>query len=169
MLLKPILQLFRDICLFRKGPEDVPASSILFGLTLLGYALVGLLLVSFQTDFGTALLQVLAELLMNLVFLGLLLWTANQPHRYSQTAIALLGSDALISALALPFLLAQDVEWLAGATHLPLLAMMIWHVAVSGMIFGRSISKSLPIGIAVALLYTLLSVQVMAALFPAGA
>jgi hypothetical protein len=164
----PILRLLLDICLFRKGPEDVPASLFLLGLTLLGYALVGLLLLSFQADLAAALPQVLAEGAMSLVFLRLLLWTANKPHRFLQAAIALMGSDALISLLALPLLLAQGVEGLAGMTHFPLLGMMIWHIAVSGMIFGRSISKSLPIGIAVALLYTVLSVQVMAKLFPVG-
>jgi hypothetical protein len=165
----PILRLFWDICLFRKGPEDVPASSFLFGLTLLGYALLGLLLLSFQTGPGAALLQVFFELLMNLAFVALLLWTVNKPHRFPQTAIAQLGSDVVISALALPFLLAQKTEELAGLTQLPLLAMMIWHIAVAGMIFARAISKSLPIGIAVALLYTLLSAQAMAKLFPPGA
>lgn len=164
----PIFRLLLDICLFRKGPEDVPASSILLGVTLLAYVLVGLFLLSFQTGLDIALPQVLAEGVMNLAFLGFLLWIANKPHRFLQVAIALVGSDALISLLALPLLLAQGVEGLAGVTHLPLLGMMIWHVAVSGMIFGRAISKSLPIGIAVALLYTLLSVQVMATLFPAG-
>ena len=162
----PFLRLFLDICLFRKGPEDVPASLFLLGLTLLGYALVGLFLLSFQTGFGAALPQVLAEGVLNLVFVRFLVWIANKPHRFLQAAIALMGTDALISFLALPLLLAQGVEALARMTHLPLLVMTIWHIAVSGMIFGRAVSKSLPIGIAVALLYTVLSVQLMAWLFP---
>lgn len=165
----PVLRLLLDICLFRKGPEDVPASAVLLGLTLLGYVLVGLLLLSFQIGIGAALLQVFAEGAMDLAFLRLLLWTAQKPHRFLQAATALVGSDALISLLALPLLLAQGVEGFAAVLYFPLLAMMIWHVAVFGMIFGRSISKSFPVGIAVALLYTLLSVQIMAKLFPAGA
>lgn len=164
----PIVRLLLDICLFRKGPEDAPASLFLLGLTLLGYALVSLLLLSSQVGLGAAWPQVLAEGVMSLVFLRLLLWTAHKPHRFLQTAIALMGSDALISLLALPLLLAQGVEGLAGMMHFPLLGMMIWHVAVFGMIFGRAISRSLPIGIAVALLYTVLSVQIMAKLFPVG-
>ena len=79
-----------------------------------------------------------------------------------------MGSDALISTLAFPLLLMQSTDGLAGVTHLPLLGMMIWHIGVSGMIFGRALSKSLPIGVAVALLYALLSIQIMAKLFPAG-
>ena len=164
----PILKLILDICLFRKGPEDVPASLILLVLALLGYVLVGLLLLAFQAGLGMALVQIVTEGALSLVFLRLLLWTANKPHRFVQAAIALTGSDALISLLALPLLSAQGIEGFAAVLYFPLLGMMIWHVAVFGMLFGRSISKPFPVGIAVALLYTLLSVQIMAKLFPAG-
>lgn len=165
----PILRLFLDLCLFRKGPEDTPASPFLFALTLLGYALVGLFILSFQTGVDVALLQVVVEEGMNLAFLRVLLWAVRKPHRFVQAAIALVGTDALINLLALPLLLAQGVAGLGGMVHLPLLVMMVWHVVVSGMIFGRAISRPLSVGVAVALLYTVLSILLMARLFPTAA
>ena len=80
----PILRLFLDVCLFRKGPEDVPASLILLGLTLLGYVLVSAFLLSFQIGIGAALLQVSAGGAMDLAFLHLLLWIAKSPAASSR-------------------------------------------------------------------------------------
>jgi hypothetical protein len=164
----PILRLFLDLCLFRKGPEDTPASPFLLALTLLGYALVGLLILSFQTGPDVALLQVVVEGGLNLAFLRVLLGVVRKPHRFVQAAIALMGTDALISLLALPLLLAQGVAAVGGMVHLPLLVMMVWNVAVSGMILGRAISRPLSVGVAVALLYTVASILLMAKLFPAA-
>ena len=39
-----IIRLFFDICLFRKGPEDVPHSLMLLQLSIVAYAVIGFLI-----------------------------------------------------------------------------------------------------------------------------
>ena len=56
--MRALFNLFLDICLFRRGPQDVPASPLLFGLAMLVYLIVGVVLLSLEGPLFQAVLQV---------------------------------------------------------------------------------------------------------------
>ncbi|WP_045223494.1 hypothetical protein [Methyloterricola oryzae] len=165
----PLIQLFIDICLFRRGPQDVPASQLLLGLAVLVYLTVGVVLLGLEGMSMEAVLQALVELLILLGFVWGNLKFLRLQKRFVQTAIAMLGADALISSLAIP-----PVAWMAysaGArgAYLLLLLLMLWHLAVVAHILRHALSRPLGVGIGLAVVYVVASYQVMLTLFPPAA
>lgn len=164
----PLLKLFLDICLYRKGPQDLPASGFLFRLVLVIYLALGTLLLAPDTGWLQAALQTAAETAMGLAVVAVLLYTVNRPKRFLQMATAWLGADALISALGIP-----PLQLLASAGAGQLLgilwiALVGWHVAIMAHIVRHALSQPLPIGFVVAVLYTVVSFQLITFLFPAS-
>ena len=159
-----LLQLFFDICIFRKGPQDVPSSPFLFQLTLAVYGLIGLLLLNLEVDLAHSLLRLVMEAAMLMGFLYVTLVSAQLKNRLLQTAIAMLGTDAMISAFALPFLVAISGVEEAKGVYIVLLMLMLWHVAIMGHILRHALSRSYGFGLGLAIFYFVATFQVMAAL-----
>lgn len=99
-----LLNLFLDICLFRKGPKDVPTSAALLKACLLAYGLSGLLVLMLSTPTPVALLQILLDLVLLSGLLHLALIVRRHPQRFGQTLSALTGTGALMALLALPLM-----------------------------------------------------------------
>lgn len=161
-----LIRLFIDICLFRKGPQDIPASSLLFLLALAAYLLTGITLLGLEEDLLSAVAESLAELGMLLAFVWLLLAVNKKTPRWHKTATALLGSDVVISAPALLLvgwtLIAPD----AAGIHLLLFGMMLWHVGVVAHILRHALSKPWTTGLLLAVAYVAGSYSLMMTLFP---
>ena len=158
--MRALLDLFLDICLFRKAPQDVPSSRALLRLCLLAYAGSGLLVLLIGAPAQVALLQMLLDLalLSGLLYLGLS--ARRHANRFEQTLSALTGSGSLLGLLALPLLF-----WLSGqprgdAAALPsmlLLLLMVWSIAVMAHILRHAFEIPIWLGAVLALAYTYLS------------
>ena len=171
-----IANLIRDLCLLRRGPEDMPHSNVLFG-TLVGASIV--------LDIATgSLLEGTADVLpRSLVSTGLLLalcWTAltmrHLGNRYVQTASALIACSMFFSLLILP------LAWLAGPTPAPpaqltplqvllgwgMLAIVVWNLAVNAHIVRRALDAPFVLGFALALAWALADWALGHALFDAA-
>ena len=160
-----LLKLFFDICLFKKGPQDIPASNVLLRLLIPIYASVSFLMLILNSGGLNAAMQVLVEVMLILGATWIILFIARKPARYQQTASALMATDALISFFALPAM-ATLVGQGSGLAFLAIIILMIWHWAISGHIFSHALGKPFTFGLGVAFLYILVSYQVMALLFP---
>ena len=161
-----LFTLFLEICAFKKGPQDVPAAKALLQLLAGLYLSISVLVLALNLDLTEAFLQATVETVLVLGFPWLLLNLAKKPGRYLQTVSALLGCDILISLCALPALSSLSIQ----PTPLGLAAvimLMIWNWLVTGHIFKHALSQPFLFGIGVALLYFLLSYQIIAMLFPA--
>lgn len=163
----PLLKLFLDICLYRKGPQDLPASVFLFRLVLLAYLLLGMLLLAPDTGAPLAFVQTVTEAIMGLAVVAALLYTVNRPQRFLQMATAWLGTDAIISAVGLPLLRILASLGAGPLVGFSWLALVAWHVAIMAHITRHALSQPLAVGFVVAVLYTVVSFQAMAFLFPA--
>jgi len=164
----PLIKLFFDICLFKKGPQDLPASGLLLALTTAAYLLVGLILLGLETNWTDALVQVLAEAAMLVGFLFVTLKVAGLMPRFLKTTAAMLGTDALISCFAIPLL-----TWMMNAqgtqgVYLFLLLLMLWHLAVVAHILRHALSRPLAVGAGLAIVYVIATYQVMLLLFADG-
>ena len=152
-----LFNLFLDICLFRKGPKDVPASAALLKLCLLAYGLSGLLVLMLSTPIPIALLQILLDLILLGGLLHLALLVRRHPRRFEQTLSALTGTGTFMALLALPLM-----TWIigGGSAELPsvlLLALMVWSIAIMAHILRQTFETSIWIGAICALGYTFLS------------
>ncbi len=171
--MKALFDYFLDLCLFRKGPQDVPWSPALLVLVWAMDLLVGWLLIGdFSIHPFRALMESLLDSALTLGVLWLLLEWRAKTARFVQAATAALGSGALLSAIALP------VSRLAasGVTRSPqadwggmlLLGLVVWSVAVFGHILRHALDIKTGEGMALSFIYTVLSYSLMNALFAGG-
>lgn len=160
-----LLKLFFDICLLKKGPQDVPGFSSLFRLLILVHASVSFVILRLNTDSADAAWQVLVEVVLILALTWLILFFARKSFRYQQTASALLGTDTVISFIAIPAM-ATLVTYGTGLAFFTIVLLMIWHWVVSGHIFSQALDQPFAFGLGIAFLYILVSYQVIGLLFP---
>jgi hypothetical protein len=160
-----IKQLF-EICQFKEGPQDLPPQTFLLGLLLVGNILISFLMLNMGHDVLRSLFQASIGIALDLSFCALCLIGIGKLARFNQTASAMLGTDALISFIALPVMATLQLGQGGIAAFLLMLALIIWHWAVIGHIMRHALNQHLSFGLGLALLYLLASYQVMALLFP---
>ena len=161
------LNLLFNICLFRKGPQDIPHSQQVLRLTVLAYAVTGYLLIQVSTDTLNALLQAAVEIILITGFAGLMLSLANKISRLVQTICALLGTDALISICAMPIIATLNLDSNNILAFFAMLALMIWHWLVTTHIIRHALDKSFSFALGIAFLYIFSASQIIGLLFPA--
>ncbi len=169
--MKRFFGIWIDLCLLRANPQDLPASDFLLGLTMLAYLAVNVSL----SLLSWALPRALAVSLADLLVLSAFAWTALQwrrkPARFRQTLTALTGTGTVLGLLALPMvaglMAAQRAGGGAGALGLVWLALVVWSVVVLGHILRHALSVSFGTGIALGVLYTVLSYGLAQVLFGA--
>jgi hypothetical protein len=156
-----IIKLLFDICLFKKGPQDVPFSLWLLGAMIIFDVVVSFLMASLHADWVAALLQAIESVVLVVGFSWLMLNLAQKRERSNQTTSAFLGTDALISFIALPGMASMMVGSVAELAFMVIIALMIWHLAVTGHIIRNALGQSWAFSLGLAFLYLLGSYQVM--------
>ncbi len=159
-----IIKLLFDICLFKKGPQNLPASIWLLRLLLIVDVGVSFLMINIRTGLAVSLLQAAVSALLIAGFSWLMLFAAGKRERFNQTTCALLGSDALISFFALPGMASMMIGAGALLAFIVTIALMIWHWAVTGHIIRNALGQTWTFSLGLAFLYILGSYQVMALL-----
>lgn len=148
-----------DVCLFRKGPEDLPASSSLLQMLVVVSILVSLFLGSFIHDHQVAFILSIVGVILTFAFLKILL--IKKPERFLQTFIAMLGTTILIDIISVPVifpLLNEDLNSnLVLLFSLLALATYVWYVVVNGFIVSRAISSTLGYGISISIAFALVT------------
>ncbi len=160
-----LIKLFFDICLFKKGPQDMPDSNGLLFLLIPIYAGVSFLILILSIDAIHAVLQIFVEIALVLGSTKVILYLASKTSRYQQTASALIATDTIISFFAIP-VMATLIGQGSGLALIAIMLLMLWHWLVSGAIFSQALEQPFAFGLGVALLYILVAYQVMGLLFP---
>ncbi len=147
----------------------MPSSAVLFALLLVLNLILGTLLaVVGEIDPSLGLLESLFEIALMLGALYLALRLARKLGRFSQTAIAVMLYELLLTLLALPL-----VSWYQRSAStesgLLMLVLIFWSIVVLGHILRHAFEVDLNLGIAAAVLYTLVSWNITALLFPVPA
>ncbi|MEJ2621043.1 MAG: hypothetical protein P8163_12475 [Candidatus Thiodiazotropha sp.] len=164
--MKALIRAAIDLCLLRRGPQDFPASSYLLGFTFLLNLLPGVLMfMDTQTHLIRALVQTLFELLLMIGSLYVALKMQGRLARYLQAATALMLCGFLLGMLALS-LVAWGHQNQSPEAGVLFLVVFAWGVVVIGHILRHTFEVSLNVGIAIALLYTLLAGTLVALIFP---
>ncbi|HSG10158.1 MAG TPA: hypothetical protein VLB10_00185 [Gammaproteobacteria bacterium] len=168
-----MLQLFRywlDLCLLRAAPQDGPASAFVLGFSLTCYAMVSVLVLSGSYGMMRGVQLAFIDLLVMVVFVLVMLYLSGKSARSLQTLSALSGAGTLLGLLALPLVLmtgpASTEASVPFALTLVWLLLSFWNLVVSAHIIRHALSTSLAIGVAMALLYVLISMQFAATIIP---
>lgn len=168
------VQTLLSIALRRLGPEHLPDSGFLLGLTLVVYLAVQVPLAWVAYGPSDAIVTTIGVSALLLIgFLWALLSLTGYRPRFRQTLTALLGTSALLSFLSIPFSLWREAT-LDGqpASALPnvfILAIMLWSLAIDGHILSRALSRPFAIGLTVAIAYFFLHTTLIFELLPEAA
>lgn len=157
-----IIKLLFDICLFKRGPQNLPSSLWLLQVLVIVDVIVSFLMASIRTDWFASLLQAMVSALLIVGFSWLMLYMGRKRERFYQTTIALLGTDTLISFIALPGIASMMIGRGALLAFIITVVLMIWHWAVTGHIIRNALGQTWTFSLGLAFLYILGSYQVMA-------
>jgi hypothetical protein len=165
-----LLNLFVDLCLLRRGPQDLPVSRVLLLLVLLLDLAAGVLLGrTVWGATGPAIGATLLDVGVLLLLLHVALRVRDVLPRFTQSAAALLGVSTLFTLVAMPLQSLLDVSEAAdpeAGMALLYLLYVAWVQVVYGHILRHALNVQLSAGIAIALAYTLTSAIVVELFFP---
>ena len=168
--LHPLLDPFIQICLLRKGPQDLPHSRRLLYLALGLYALSGVVLARAYLPMLQSVALGLSDTLLLTLMTGSLLYLQRQQARLVQTLAALAGTGFVIGVTALvPTWWSALVHAGGGEADLPallLLAVVVWSLVVMGHVLRHALSAPLFVGLLVAVVFYWLALAVQDGLFP---
>jgi len=151
------LKIFLGICLLRANPQDLPTSSRLMLASLIAYGLADIIGVLDVLSLGSAVLAAAVDTLLLIVATHLALRWRDAENRFPQTLSALAGCGALLSLLAWTAA-GLTREWLLPPwVWVPFL---LWYTLVFGHVLRNALSLALPAGVALSLLYIILSMGV---------
>ena len=145
-----LLQTFFDIAVWRKGPQDLPASRFLATLVLCVY--IATRLISTQLlhlRLSSAVPVVAVDVLMLLGWLWAVLVFFSRRHRFLQTATSLLGIGVLFGAINIVARGVQLATDPSGDLLLFWQGLMFCALAlIMGRIFMQALDRGLLTGIA---------------------
>lgn len=158
MVILRFMQSFLDIALWRKGPQDLPASTLLAALVLLAYMAIGFVRMQlFALDLEASLLFICIDALMLGSWLWLVLAFFGRRQRFVQTITATLGVGLLVLLLDVTLRLLQLTFGLGESLTMNWLMLRFLITAlVLGRIFMLALDRGLITGIAltVAIIYS---------------
>ena len=171
--MKTMFILFRsffDICIFKKSPQDIPASSQLLALCMFTYIASSIILTLTFQDVGNAGISGLVDLFLVLVITYILLSIKRLPERWLQTSSALLGVGTIFGLLAMPFYLVLSVEGIDGSNNFVLsmgvFSLIIWNISVMAHIFRHALNILYAGGIIISLMYVFIISSIIVAIAP---
>ncbi len=159
LIMPGLLQAYMDIAFMRQGPQDLPASSFLFLLTLITNITITILqsFVNTVGDGDGELVQIFLSTLWLLLFVWLVLSMYGRRKRFLQSGTALLGADAFLSLLQLPLLAWRNllnVEPLTLAAPDPfILGLYFWFLVIVAQVFRHALEIPLAGATAIAVIY----------------
>ena len=172
--MKQLIQLFAQIALLRRGPQDLPASTLLLALTVSGYLCVNLVVSGLMPPVlgWPEPAQVLVDAVFTLAWYVALLKLFGRSERILQTATAVFGFQVVLSPLLiasdwLVLRFGQDALWQVPVVSAGLL-LLIWLIAAYSQIVKAALEWSSPASVVLAILQVLTGQMLLVALFPSA-
>jgi len=167
-VLNALVRLFLDICLLKRGPQDIPASPFLFQGMLVTYFAANLILnVISGIDLIPALMSSAAELLLLLLSIWVVLSLAKYRSRFTQTAIAMMGTlliFSVISVLLYVWLEHAVTEAEKQGLLVSSVVLWIWTISVGGHIFRHALNTVFFVGFLVSFVNMSILIEILSAL-----
>ena len=166
-----IVNFFWQLCLLRQSPEGLPSSRFSTGaifLTYLGIALGIVVLTRPEQPLFTVTGTIAIGLSLQAGVTFLLLQFKGYCHRFNATWSALLGANAIMLLILLPFnfiILNSDNNGMLMFADSATWVCLGWWLAIAGYIYHKSVGVSVFQGSVIAFLIELMSVIIAFNLF----
>lgn len=158
--------LFLDIALLRRNPQDLPASRHLLLLTVLAVIASYVLAINARYTVAESLLRAGVDVAFLALFVYALLLVERRPTRFNQAFTALCGTGTLLNLLSWPlFGLLDPGGGFTGVALLLLWALVVWGILVTAHILRHAVERSLVFGVGLAVAYMFGAWAVAALLF----
>jgi len=155
---------FINVCLFKSGPSDLPASQSLLRIMLLVYLILGIIVNRLDSDWNTSLFVSVVDVLVLMVVAGLLLKFRGFEARYTQTVTALAGTGSCIAIIGFPIIWwFYQIEAEQQATSYAMLLMvtlMFWSLMITAHIFRQSLEIKAGTAAMLTIAYTVVALLV---------
>ena len=163
-----LLQTFFDIVRLRQGPDAVPYSPLLFGVTLLLWGAAGLLVYAVVEPYEFSYLP----LSILLAFVGAGVYSAvvigfGKRSRLLQMLTALFGTATVLQLLLLVSYVTLSLATEPKTAIVVSSLIALWAVAVDGHIISRTVDREFFLGFLIALGVLMLQLQLGAIIRPA--
>ena len=157
-----IIHRFFDICLFKAGPADLPASRLLLQLVLLSYFLLGIVISLMDDKLSVSIFTSLADLLVMIAVIGLLLKFRGFQARFQQTLTAMAGAGCCLTIVGLPivwwFYQIDEQHQATSFAMLLMIALVFWSLMVNAHIFRYALEIKPSTAVIITVAYTVLSI-----------
>jgi hypothetical protein len=153
-----------EIAIRQRGPDSLPSSGFLLGLTLGLYIVASLVDALFFGVLGTrTLVHLAAQIILLVTYVYAVLVFFSLDRRYLQTVSAIAGANVIIYCVFLPFALlawAFGMDMQAGPVISLRLVLFFWSIFIEATIFARALSQPLILGFMFEILYVLPSLSI---------
>ena len=159
-----------QICTLRRGPQDLPASSMLMVLMLLLNAVASATLETIEIPATSAVMAAVIDAVVVVILIRVLLQATGRHNRFLQTVTAIAGTGLVLSFFALPV-----VAWLAASVErrqdigIPMLlwlAVFGWNLLVIAHVLRHAIDSNLVVGFVLAVAIVFIDIQLINHLVP---
>ncbi len=167
--MEALLRTVMSIALLQRGPQILPASTVLLALALTAHFGTGVLLALFSLSLPMALLSAITGTLIMVALVHGLLLLHRRHERVTQTLTALAACEVLIGLLALPLTaLYYAGGGMAELASLLSLLLLAWNVALAAHIFRHALGVSMGMGVLFAIGYILVAFSLSGLVTPTG-
>lgn len=168
--MKELIQLFTQIALLRRGPQDVPASMLLLGMTIVGYFGINFLVSILMPPVKGWPSHLAVDVVFTLLWYVVLLRLVGRSERTLQTTTAVFGFQAVLSPLlvisdGLMLRFAQDATWQLPVALIWLM-LVIWVIAANSHVVKAALEWSSAASVFLVILQIIAGQLVLFALFP---
>jgi hypothetical protein len=163
---------FWDIALWRRTPEELPASVFLLCLVSAAAALLEVIeaLLPPPASTGEILIRVALTLALPLAFAWLVLAAARRRERFLQTGTALLGVAVIANFVLYPLGMLLEYIGVDRPLALPVgvlsMAALVWYLLACANIWRAALDARLGLGAAISLGYLVLMLALDDQLLP---
>ena len=160
-----MLLAFLQICLFRQGPQILPASGFLLGLLVVLNAITGVAGLLAEFLLPAAILITIAHVSIGLGLAYLILLVSMKVSRALQTLTALSGTGAILNVISmlLIWLLPEEGQQ-QNIISMLLIGVLFWSIFIIGGIFRHALSISLAMGVLTSIGYVFTLIVVLSPL-----
>jgi hypothetical protein len=173
--MRELIRLYTQIALLRRGPQDLPVSTLLLVLTVLAYLLISLVVslilppVKEQLPLSRWLVPLLIGTVFTLVWYAALLRLVGRPERTLQTVTAVFGLQTMLAppSIAFEWLMQRYIEdstWQVPITCVGLL-LLAWLIAANSHIVRAALEWSAMASVALVILQILAGWLLLLAVF----
>jgi len=165
-----LLKRFLNICLLSQGPQDLPHSSLLLRILMVVYFLTGSFSMLSSTSFEEAVLIMMLDLIVLVLFSWFCLQAFKKQARFVQATTALTGVGSIFQLLSWPLLIQMESVKQSGEVSvevtLLLLIIISWNLAVFAHIFRHAFGIRTLAAFILTLAYVMINVTARYLIFP---